>query len=117
MELERGLVRELRHDFRSEYHVCYDEVDAGEAVDLIKTLPRGSAYRAALDVADSWPDWRYEMAAVRDCLLNLMWRAALTPTEESPHVPRPAEVVSAAAKRAKSKQVKAALEQGEWEDV
>lgn len=86
-------------------------------MDLIKTLPRGSLYRAALDVADSWPDWRYEAAAIRDCLLNLMWRAALTPTEESPHVPRPAEVVSGAAKRARSKQVKDALEGAAWEDV
>lgn len=83
-------MRELRHDFRAVYHVAYDDVPAGEAIDLIETLPLGSAYMAATDPCAAWTDERRALAdikdAVRACLRRLSGdRSAIRfPSSERP---------------------------------
>ena len=50
----------------------YDDVDADEAVDLIATLPRGSAYVRAVRPDLAWSEQREGIADLQDT----MWQVA-----------------------------------------
>lgn len=55
----KGHRAELRADFRRFYSCRYDEVERAsplEAADLAFFLPRGSAFKAALDPSMAWTD-------------------------------------------------------------
>lgn len=110
---ERGRLRELRHDFRRYYGVRYDDVEADEAIDLIETLPRGSAYVRAVRPDLSWSEVREAVADLQDTLWEIAYARAGS-REEPYRVTRPADVVARAAARDKARATRRRIEGGEW---
>lgn len=111
-------MRELRHDFRARYGASYDDVPTDEAIDLVLSLPPGSAYRASLDPDDAWDEALCQMANVLDLLLIVNWRLMGCPEQYRPEpVPRPGDAKrrAEAARRAASAREK--IEGIEWEEV
>lgn len=117
-------MRELRHDFRAVYGVSYDDVPAGEAVDLVLTLPAGSLYRASLDPHAAWSGTEARLADLEDNQARMMQLYATGSTEGAPRLPRPWDARDAAAReaaqeraRAKARDVKRRIEETEWREV
>lgn len=118
MRLEEGHLHELRHDFRAVYHVAYDDVPAGEAIDLILTLPAGSMYAAACDPEMEWTDERRAMAdiedAIRACLRRLSGDRS---TIRFPISGRPEDKARARAEREQVKSAHKRIKETRWEAV
>lgn len=109
---------ELRADFRRLYHVRYDDVDPAEAVDLVRMLPQGSLYLAALDPHLGWRHEEHELADLCDGLSRLthMLSDART-TEGAPLVERPGQREDAEAAVARSRRIRRRIEDTEWEAI
>lgn len=91
----------------------YDDVDADEAVDLIATLPRGSAYVRAVRPDLAWSEQREGIADLQDTVWQVAY--ALRGVAGDPHrVTRPADVVARREASAKAGSVRQAIEGGEW---
>lgn len=110
-------MRELRHDFRAYYHVAYDDVPPAEAVDLIRTLPPGSLYRAALDLADAWSDEQHFRADVVDQLNLVAWRLLGCPGKAPRAITRPADVAARREAARKAREVRERIGSTRWEAV
>lgn len=111
-------MRELRHDFRAYYGASYDDVPAGEAVDLILSLPPGSAYKAAASPALAWSDAKHWMADVMDLLLIVNWRLMGCPVELKPApVERPGDAELRIRAREKAREAREKIEGTEWEEA
>lgn len=111
-------MRELRHDFRAVYHVAYDDVPAGEAIDLIETLPPGSMYVAAMDPWRAWTDERRTLAdindAIRACLRRLSGdRSAI----QFPSSRRPEDEARAKAEHERARETRKRIDETRWEAV
>lgn len=111
--MEKGRVRELRHDFRRIYGVCYDDVYVDEAVDLIATLPAGSLYMASMSPELAWPAWRQALADLQDDV----WAASLASAGyrgDMPRVPRPQDAPIRARERERAAAAKSIIEETKW---
>lgn len=100
------------------YHVAYDDVPAGEAIDLIDTLPPGSMYAAAKDPYDAWTDEQRALAdihdAVRACLRRLSGdRSSI----QFPLSARPEDEARAKAVRERACNVHKRIDETRWEAV
>lgn len=116
--MEEGCLRELRHDFRAVYHVAYDDVPAGEAIDLILTLPAGSMYAAAKNPCMAWSDDRRAVADLRDlvraCLLRLSGDRS---TLRFPLSARPEDEARAKEERERVSNAQRRINETRWEAV
>lgn len=112
-------MRELRHDFRTTYHVRYEDVPTAEAIDLIGTLPQGSAYVAATDPLRAWDDSRHQTADVVDALSVVAWSLGAydESVTEPPRVTRPRDVLRRERERIRKNRATAELESGCWEEM
>lgn len=110
-------MRELRHDFRAVYGVAYDEVPTDEAVDLVLTLPRGSAWRAAGVAHGEWGDAREDSADVVDMLARVIQLVATGSTEGAWRVTRPSDLRRMDAERARAAEARRRMDETEWEEV
>lgn len=112
-------MRELRHDFRRIYHVAYDAVPTDEAIDLIKTLPDGSAYVSATDLGRSWGAERHRHADLLDAIRELTWALAIDheAIPEPPTVMRPKDVLARMEAAARREEVSKRLKEAEWEEM
>lgn len=110
-------MRELRHDFRAYYHVRYEDVDPEEAVDLILTLPAGSAWRDARSPYGSWSEEREGTADVLDQIARFMWLFATGSTEGVQLVTRPSDLARQEAARRRAKAARERMETTEWEGM
>ena len=89
-----------------------------EAIDLVLSLPPGSAYRAALDPDDAWDEARYQMASVLDLLLVINWRLMGQPERYRPDpVPRPGDAKRRAEAARKAASARKKIESIEWEEA
>ena len=113
--MERGRLRELRHDFRHYYHVGYDEVDVEEAVDLALTLPPGSLYVARTRPELSWSEARETAADIRDDMAALAY--ALRGAADPPKVVRPRDVVELRRAAERSREARRRIEETAWEEA
>lgn len=118
-------MRELRHDFRRFYGCRYDDVPVDEAIDLIQTLPDGSAYLAAFVPTYAWTVEEKRLADIQDYLNALMHLLSdERSTEKAERVPRPWDEWAKGmrekatdAKKRKAQRVKEKLEGTKWADV
>ena len=111
-------MRELRHDFRSVYHVAYEDVGVGEAIDLILTLPRGSMWRSSQMEFGEWDETREGLADVVDsiwALISLL--ASARPTAGAPSVTRPDDLRERKAARERAASVRERIRSTTWEEV
>lgn len=109
---------ELRHDFRTYYHVKYEDVEPDEAIDLIRTLPQGSLYRGAKNPVNSWTEQQYVYADILDSLNTIAWRLYGCPKKAQPKaITRPADAVARRKAAAKAKEVKRRIAATSWEAV
>lgn len=91
----------------------YEDVGADEAVDLIATLPRGSAYVRAVRPDLAWSEQREGIADLQDTLWEIAY--ALRGVSTDPYrVTRPADVAARKVAAAKSADVRSTIEGGEW---
>jgi hypothetical protein len=105
--LERGLVAELRCDFRRYYSCSYDETPTFEAIDLIRGLPDGSLYVSRKDYSRSWSDWKHALADIQDEIIMLFY--ASRGAENPPRVTRPNMVIDRVKADKKRKEVRKRL--------
>lgn len=110
-------MRELRHDFRAIYHVCYDEVEPGECVDLILTLPRGCAYRNAVIEFGELTDEQDLALSLMDLVQRLIHLMCTGTTEGAPRAMRPEDMRERKRRAAASRDVRDKIENTNWEDV
>lgn len=111
-------VRELRHDFRTIYHVSYDEVPVEEACDLISTLPDGSAYLAAINPKRSWSVEENQLAAIHDAIWAFLWmRSDAGTTKGAPRMQRPWDSWEQEQAVERSRETRRRLEDVTWKDV
>lgn len=119
--MESGRLRELRHDFRHYYSVRYEDVELGEALDLVLSLPQGSHFKGSLVPALKWTQEQYALADINDILAILLWRMAGCPGEMPQLTERPGDRAmhesQAKAEKERVAKVKAGLNQTKWEDV
>lgn len=112
------MVRELRHDFRSAYHVAYEEVPVDEAIDLILTLPRGSLWRSAQLEFGEWDEARENAADVVDAIWKLIaLLSSARSTEAAPSVTRPSDLRARKAARERAASVRERIGSTRWEEV
>jgi len=111
-------VRELRHDFRAVYHVRYEDVGPDEAVDLILTLPEGSAWRRAGRPFGELSERERLAYDVVDAILRLthMLSDART-TDGAPTLTRPSDLEARAAAAAEARARRERMESTEWEEA
>lgn len=107
-------MRELRHDFRAYYSCRYDDVEAGEAVDLIMTLPAGSAYMATVDPALEWSREQDDIADVKDAILYTAYLLSGNDASQAPRVVRPLDIVRREQARARAASARRTIEETEW---
>lgn len=112
-EVEKGSVRELRHDFRAYYGCRYDDVEADEALDLIATLPDGSLYVSKRNPSRSWTPQREAVACLQDTLLEIACAQAGI-KDEPPRVTRPRDVVARRSARRKAAAVRERIASTSW---
>lgn len=111
-------MRELRHDFRAIYSVAYDDVPTDEAIDLVLTLPWGSAYLRAQNPVYAWNQDQYQMANVMDALSVINWRLMGCPSRYKPEpVERPGDKAMRLAAAKKAKDAARRIESTRWEAV
>lgn len=111
-------MRELRHDFRTVYHVAYDDVPAGEAIDLIETLPAGSMYAAATNPYKAWSDERRALADIQDSIRACLRRLSCDRSViQFPLTPRPEDQVRAKAERERAQEAQKRISETRWEAV
>lgn len=110
-------MRELRHDFRHYYGCSYDSVESDEALDLIRMLPEGTAFRAKQNYAYSWSKVEHSLANIQDALYQVAFMGSGKQPDEVPRVTRPADIV--ARRKANEKRIKARkrLETTQWKEV
>lgn len=97
------------------YHVGLDEVDASEAVCLIRGLPAGTEYVSAACPAASWTPEREALADVQDTIWAVA--AALRGVEDAPTVTRPRDVAARRAAADKARLVRERINNGAWKEV
>lgn len=116
--MEEGHLRELRHDFRAVYHVAYDDVPAGEAIDLVRTLPAGSMYAAATNPYDEWSDERRALADIHDMVRACLRRLSGDRSEiRFPLSARPEDEERARAAREGAAKARERIQETRWEAV
>lgn len=115
-KLEEGHVKELRHDFRALYHCCYDDVGISEAVDLILTLPRGSAYIKATHPEFSFTEVEEGVADLRDEMRDIAFFLRGI-SEPAPHVLRPKDFIAQQKAKKRSEEARKRLLETKWEAV
>lgn len=111
-------MRQLVADFRREYHVSYHDVPTGEAVQLASMLREGSDYLAALDPHLAWTRQEHELADIYDAVERfLMMKSSAGTTEGARRMPRPGQAEDARAERERARDVRARIDDTEWEAV
>lgn len=116
--MESGRVRELRHDFRKEYGVRYEDVETDEAIDLIYTLPPKSLYVCTVDPRLRWDETGYMLAQLIDLSWLIAWKLSGNQDEwEPPKLDRPGDEEARKAALEAAKAVKRRMEQTEWSDA
>lgn len=108
---------ELRHDFRRWYGCSYDEVGPEEAIDLIRTLPRGSLWRSAQMEFGELTDEEELAAQIQDRIYQLMQLIATRTTEGAPRVTRPHDMRERKRAAERAREARRRLEETEWEEV
>lgn len=78
-----------------------------EALDLIRTLPRGSMYVSKLYPQFSWSKEREAIADLQDTLLRFLYG-------EGARVIRPGDIAAQKQAAAKAKQTKKRIEETQW---
>lgn len=114
--LDGEYLRALRHDFRHYYGCAYEDVPPDEAVDLIMSLPPGSAFVAKANPALSWSPEIEALADVRDTLWEIAYARAGV-KEEPYRVPRPRRAAAAAKAKQRAAGVRGRIEGTKWVDV
>lgn len=100
------------------YGCSYDEVPADEAIDLIMSLPPGSAYKAALSPDLAWSADQHRLADVLDVLLVVNWRLMGCPAEYKPSpVERPGDAERRQRARARSRSAAEKIEKTKWKEA
>lgn len=100
------------------YGVSYDEVQTDEAIDLILSLPGGSAYKAAASPALAWSADQHRLADVLDVLLVVNWRLMGCPAEYKPSpVERPGDAERREAARMRAKRASERIESITWKEA
>ena len=98
----------------------YEDVEPAETVDLIETLPAGSAWRAAQHVQDAWTDHDYILAQAADALgvlaHGMRYEGDPEPRPLQRELRRQAEAATPAAKE-RAASVREKLENTEWMEV
>lgn len=97
------------------YHVGLDEVDAAEAVCLIRGLPAGTEYVSAACPAAAWTPEREALADVQDTIWAVA--AALRGIEDAPRVTRPRDLAARRAAASKARSVRERINNGSWKEV
>lgn len=110
-------MRELRADFRHWYHARYEDVAAGEAVDLILSLPTGSSYLAALSPYWAWDAGRSGIADVCDLMLRRERLIATRSTEGARRVTRPSDRYEREQAVERARAARRKMETTKWELV
>ncbi|MBR3318769.1 MAG: hypothetical protein IKG21_13215 [Atopobiaceae bacterium] len=112
-------MRELRHDFRTCYHVAYDDVPVAEAIDLIRSLPDGSLYVAATEPERAWSELKQRTADVVDAIWLLVWANSMDHEKmpEPQRVTRPKDVAARQRQRERQRRAREVLENTEWVEV
>lgn len=92
------------------YGTCYEDVGIEEAIDLINTLPRGSAYVSATRPEHSWTDEKEAMADLIDALAFMLrgW---------DKYVRRPSDVAAQHRAVERARRARAVIERTNWEEV
>lgn len=111
----------LRHDFRHYYGCAYPTEDVEETLDLIATLPDGSAYARATNPAREWDQSQHNTADVIDSLWQIQAARAGLDTANAPCIERPAQRVARLSHetraREKAKRAYDLINNAEWEEV
>ena len=97
----------MRHDFRRYYSVAYEEVCIEEALDLKRTLPRGSLYVSAIHPEHSWSEEREAIADMQDTLLRFLYG-------EGARVMRPVDIIAQRNAARKATATRKIIESTEW---
>lgn len=95
----------------------YEDVEPGEACDLVATLPRGSALRSALSEFGEWGEARECAADVVDEVERFLQLVATGSTEGANRLPRPADLARRKAAAARARSVRERIENTEWEEA
>lgn len=90
---------------------------AGEAIDLIITLPQGSLYKGALDPDLRWTPERYALADIYDAVFACAWRLSGNAGKVPQLTVRPGDVERQREAVERARKARAAIESTEWEDV
>lgn len=117
MSLEKGHLRQLRHDFRRYYSVGYDDVSISEAIDLIYTLPAGSMYISAIDPVRSWSVEDHRSADIRDAIYQAICIMRGIDPSNAPKVIRPEDVERQRRAVEAARKARAIIESTTWEAV
>lgn len=98
--------------------MSYDDVSMVEAIDLARTLPRGSSFRAAINKNEAWSEEQHRAADVMDALLVINWRLMGCPDQYKPSpIERPGDRERSLQARKRAKASKETIENTKWEDV
>lgn len=104
-------MRELRYDFRRLFAVKYEEVDMDEAIDLILSLPHGSAYVSAVKPEYAWSEHKEALADIAD----IIYRVAYPGGEV--RVMRPADHIAQRNALNKARSARAKIENTQWQEA
>ena len=90
-----------------------------EAIDLIRSLPDGSAWATSVSPLRSWDERRHRDADLLDAVNVLVWYLALDKkiVPSPPMVVRPRDVMARRREAENNRRVKAQLESDGWEEV
>lgn len=92
------------------YNVRYEDVEVDEAIDLILTLPKGSAYVSVTCPERSWTVEQESMADLIDALAFMLrgW---------DKYVRRPSDVAAQHRAVERARRARAVIERTNWEEV
>lgn len=92
-------------------------MEPDEALDLIATLPDGSAYVRSMWPARAWSESRVMTADLVDTLWSIAFARAGLNYEDAPRVTRPSDALARIAAAERSKRTRDVIENTEWEEV
>ena len=97
----------------------YDDVPTDEAIDLVESLPDGSAWAARTDPLRSWSAERHRDADLLDAVEVLVWYVALDKarTPDPPRVVRPIDRLRRAMEAERARAAREEIGSDGWEEM
>ena len=91
---------------------------ADEAIDLVVSLPPGSAYKAAASPDLAWSAERHRLADLLDVLLVVNWRLMGCPAEYKPSpIERPGDAEQRRRARERTRSAVEKIENTKWKEA